>query len=209
MKIKLVGLDVNGTSFDDTAIFWEAINGIFPRFGLPRLSLAQLQKEFGQPWTSIYRKNGLTEQMADDHELYRVYNELYRQQPEPKPADGLREALESLTRQGVRLAILTTQQDVITRPLLKKYDLYDYFAYLVCGISDKAEELRILSGMSHIPTEKMAYVGDQEGDVRHANAAGCVSIGYTGGLHSFERLRSARPQFIIKSMRGLSRLPIF
>lgn len=212
MKVKLVALvafDVNGTLFDDTQIFWEAINGIFPKYGKERLPLKTLQEKFGQPWTSIYREFGITKAMASDDELYRIYNQLYESQSSPTPASGLKETLDWLESKGILLAIVSTQQNTITVPLLEKYGLVQKFSEISGSASDKAIALRnIMSAFGLLP-EQVAYIGDQEGDVKHAKKAGCVSIAFCSGLHDQERLRKMNPDFLIESMPELKNLPIF
>ncbi|MBI4991736.1 MAG: HAD family hydrolase [Candidatus Harrisonbacteria bacterium] len=208
-KVKLVAFDVNGTLFDDTKIFWEAINGIFPRYGKPLLPLEILQKKFGQPWTRIYREYGITEEMASDNDLYKIYNEFYESQEHPAPAVGLKETLGWLKSNGLLLAIVSTQQNTITAPLLGKYGLHGLFFKIFGSVSDKSQALHDLAVAADLSASEVAYVGDQEGDVRHAKSAGCVSIAFCGGLHDHERLKKMKPDFIIESMPELKDLAIF
>jgi len=209
MKIKLIAFDVNGTLFDDTGIFWEAINGIFPLYGKERLPLEVLREKFGQPWTKVYREYGITEEMASDQELYRVYNQFYKSQEHPIPVSGLKETLTWLKDKGILLAIVSTQQNSITVPLLDKYNLTDFFFKISGEASDKSEVLKKLCAEVRIAVKDAAYVGDQEGDVRHAKAAGCVSVAFCGGLHDHERLKRMNPDFVIESMIELKDLSIF
>jgi len=209
MQVKLIIFDVNGTLFNDTQIFWEAINGIFPKYGKERLPIETLQEKFGQPWTGIYREFGITEAMASDDELYAAYNELYESQGSPIPASGLKEALDWLESRGILLAIASTQQNAITIPLLEKFGLAWKFFKISGSVSDKTMALRNIMAAIGLFPEQAAYVGDQEGDVNHAKEAGCVSIAFCGGLHDKERLKKAEPDFIIESMRELECLPIF
>jgi len=209
MKIKLVAFDVNGTLFDDTEIFWNAINGIFPRYGREPLPLKTLQEKFGQPWTKIYRDNGITDEMASDDDLYKVYNQLYKNQDNPVPVSGLKEILEWLESRGVLLAIVSTQQNAITLPLLEKYGLTGKFSKVSGSVSDKSAALLDVASVAGISPREIAYVGDQEGDVRHAKMAGCISVAFCGGLHNHERLKMAHPDYLIESMQELKKIPIF
>ncbi len=209
MRVKIVAFDVNGTLFDDTKIFWNAISGIFPKYGMEPLPLEILQKNFGQPWTSIYRENGISEEMASDADLYKVYNQLYQNQDYPLPASGLKEILEWLIVRNLRLAIVSTQQNAITLPLLEKYGFQDLFLKVSGSVSDKTSALCEIAALSGVSIGEVAYVGDQEGDIRHAKKAGCVSIAFCGGLHDHERLKKMNPDFIIESMWELKDLPIF
>ncbi|MBU6141969.1 HAD family hydrolase [Patescibacteria group bacterium] len=208
-KVRLVAFDVNGTLFDDTKIFWDAINGIFPRYGKESLPIEVLKERFGQPWTALYRAAGITEAMASDKELYAIYNGLYRNGDAPMPVAGLAEVLRWLKAKGVQLAIVSTQQNEITEPLLKKYRLDGLFSPIMGAVSDKSVALREIARSAGIPPQEMAYVGDQEGDARHAKSAGCVSIAFCGGLHDHARLKKIGPDFIIETMGELKDLPIF
>lgn len=206
MKIRLITFDVNGTLFDDTDIFWNAINGIFPRFGRAPLPMEVLQERFGQPWTKVYREEGLSEEEVTDEELYRIYNELYQAQPSPRPFRGLKSVLRWLKRQGVQLAIVSTQQNEITIPLLKANGLDKLFLMVSGSVSDKAQELKNILQAARVSPSEAAYVGDQEDDVKNAKKAGYISIAFTGGLHIRERLEAANPDFIITSFRELKGL---
>ena len=209
MKIKLVAFDVNGTLFDDTRIFWEAINGIFPKYGKKKLPLKTLQEKFGQPWTRIYREFGITEEVVSDAKLYQIYNQLYESQSSPTPAPGLKETLSWLKAEGVALAIISTQQNKITVPLLEKHNLVQNFSEISGNVSDKTVALQNLMSSFDLLPKQVAYVGDQEDDVINAQKAGCISIAFCSGLHDRERLRKRKPDFIVESISQLNNLSIF
>lgn len=208
-KVKLVVFDVNGTLLDDTTSFLNAINGIFARYGKQPLPIPILKERFGQPWTKIYREEGISEQIASDKELYEIYNELYRAEPSPQPFAGLNEGLEWLLNQKVQIAIVSTQQNSITVPLLQLYGLSRFFSIIKGGVADKSQALGQVFEHFGIRPDEAAYVGDQEGDAFHAKQAGCISIGFCGGLHSKERLQKAGADFLICSHSELKGLPIF
>lgn len=207
--IKLIGFDVNGTILDDTTPFLNAINGIFVRFGKSPLPLEILKERFGQPWTKIYREEGISEEMASDEELYEIYNELYTGQPPAKPFENLKPTLQWLLDRNVLLGIVTTQQSGITIPILENYGLKDFFIHLECGVSDKTLALQRTLDIIGIKPNESAYVGDQEGDVMHAKKAGCLSIAFCGGLHTIEKLAKAKPDFLIHDHLEITKLPIF
>jgi phosphoglycolate phosphatase-like HAD superfamily hydrolase len=106
------------------------------------------------------------------------------------------------------LKLTRMQQNAITIPLLKKYGLMQKFSKICGGISDKAKALQNIATAFRFSVKQMAYVGDQESDILHAQKAGCISIAFCGGLHEHERLKRAKPDFIITSMPELANLPI-
>jgi len=209
MKIKLIVFDVNGTLFDDTDIFWKAINGIFEHFDRLLLPLNILRKRFGQPWTRIYREEGISEDFATDEELYKIYNELYKNQPQPKPFPDVESTLHWLNKRGIKIAIVSTQQNEITIPLLKKYGLGKLFFKVSGSVSDKAAALKEILKSANILSQSAAYVGDQEDDIRNAKKAKCVSIAFNGGLHSRNRLEALNPDFMIDKASDLKTLLLY
>jgi phosphoglycolate phosphatase len=211
-KIKLIGFDVNGTTFDDNEPFIKAINGIFTKFNKPQLPVNILRQKFGQPWITIYREAGITEQMANENKLYEIYNQIYIEEigRHPiKPFDGLRETLVWLTQKGIKLVIISSQYNEITIPLLEKYNLKDFFQRIMGIDYPKVDAIKWLSEEFKISPPEMGYCGDQEGDILAAKAGGCVSFAFTRGLHFRDRLVKARPDFIIDDFADFRRLDIF
>ncbi|MCX6741075.1 MAG: HAD family hydrolase [Candidatus Parcubacteria bacterium] len=211
-KIKLIGFDVNGTIFDDNQPFIKAINGIFIKFDKPELPVDILRQKFGQPWTTIYRGAGITEQIASENKLYEIYNQIYVDEiaRHPiKPFDGLRETLEWLTRKGVKLVIVSSQYNEITIPLLEKYNLKDFFQRIMGLDYPKVDAMKWLTEEFKISSREMGYCGDQEGDILAAKAGGCVSFAFARGLHFRERLVRAKPDFMIDDYADFRKLDIF
>ena len=168
-----------------------------------------MQEKFGQPWTSIYRESGITEKIASDDDLYKIYNELYESQEHPIPVPKLKETLDWLESMDIKLAIISTQQNTITIPLLEKYGLAEKFSKISGSVADKAAALRDIMSAFNLLPKQVAYVGDQEGDMKYAKKANCVSIAFCNGIHDKERLEKIKPDFIIESMLELKNLPIF
>ena len=207
--IKLVCFDVNGTILDDTGIFLNAINGIFEEFGKAKLPLDVLRKRFGQPWTKIYREEGISEKIANDERLYEIYNKLYIGQGAAKIFPDIGPVLERLKKNGMKLAIVSTQQNTITVPILEKAGIKTYFDIIKGAVDNKAGAIKEIMGELDILPDQAVYIGDQEGDIFHAKQAGCISVGFCGGLHDMERLKNKEPDFIIYGYNELKDLPIF
>jgi phosphoglycolate phosphatase len=197
MDKHLVAFDANGTLLDDRDQFFEALNAVFIHFGCDPLPPDEIRERFSQPWTDIYSKAGIYPQHGQE-ELYRLYNDAYRAAtPPPQAANGCAEALEALRAQGCLLAVISAQQDEITRPLLETLGLLTHFNDVVSGVEDKAEALRALLKRYNLAPAQSAYVGDQDSDMRFARRVGVLAIGYAGGIHSPARLLNAGAQVLI------------
>ena len=208
-NIKLIIYDVNGTIFDDTAPFFQAINRIFIEFGKPKLPLDILKQKFSQPWYKIYRDHGITEAIASEEALYTLYNKFYIEElsrSEMKPFVDLEPTLKWLQNRGVTLAIISTQQNSITKPLLEKFSLIDYFSELVGGVSDKTKAIKDLVKKFGFDFDEAGYVGNQIDDIDYAKKAGVMAIAFCGGIHELERLANVNPDLLIHKHSDLKGL---
>lgn len=228
--VRLVGFDANGTFFDDTPQFFEALNSIFDHFNKPRMSIEEIREIFTQPWTKIYRDAGITEAMASEAKLYELYNAAYQEQPLPDLAPGIWSALQSLRTEQIPAWIISTQQNEITLPLLDrclvlnpdskilegipKRELMEWrssflLADVIGGVRDKTEAFKQLLVDFGADPDEAVYVGDQDSDMTAAKKVGWKAVGYLGGVHSAEKLKVAGADYLIRHYDEFLDLPIF
>ena len=204
--MKLVGFDANGTALNDLKGFLEALTGIFRHFDKEPLPPDELRDRFSMPWTRIYREAGISEDVADDDVLYEIYSRFYGEQPDPMLADGFVEVLEALRERGILTAIVSTQRNDITVPLMQTHGIEHLLDNIVGGVHDKAEALRQLAESFGVESGEAMYVGDQDSDMRFAKAAGWVPVGFTGGIHDAAKLKDAGAVHMVDHFRELLRL---
>ena len=188
---QLVAYDVNGPLMNDNVQFMATINNILAEFGKPIIEAEVLRRSFRQPWTTIFRDAGITEEQATNDDLYVIYNKIYKSQPPALPFDGLRDTMRWLRRRRVKLAVISSQQAQITLPFLDRSNIIDMFDYFDHSVSNKAEALARLCQHYRLGRYQVAYVGDQVDDVKYTKEAGCFSVGFEGGLHTYKMLREA------------------
>jgi len=208
--------DVNGTLVPDTpSPFLIVINMMFRElaYRFPKLALALkplpheiLRREFGQPWTKVFRERGVTAEVISDEELYEIYNKFYKSFPKSFLAKGAFKTLKDLKKRGFHLAIVSTQKQEMNDWLLKDIPgFYDLFSDLRHGVQNKEQALAELNGRYG----GTAYVGDQVGDMLAAKAVDAIAIAYTGGLHPRDMLDRSPYDFLIDAFPEICRLPIF
>src|SRR3989338_4435684 len=132
---QLVAYDVNGTLMNDNVQFVATINNILAEFGKPIIEAEVLRRSFRQPWTTIFRDAGITEEQATNDDLYVIYNKIYKSQPPALPFDGLRDTMRWLRRRRVKLAVISSQQAQITLPFLDRSNIIDMFDYFDHSVS--------------------------------------------------------------------------
>ena len=202
--ISTFALDVNGTLVNDTNIFIPIINMMFDEVHLKKMSAEQLREEFTWPYT--FYERGASREVWPVERLYELYNVKYKKFAQPRLATGVKNSLIKLKERGFKLVLVSSQQESITIPYLKsptniKY-LFDDFWH---GVTDKVAALKEVKER-YGGDKKIAYVGDQVGDIEAVHQVGGIGIAYTGGLHSKEKLQEASPRFLIDAFEELPKL---
>ncbi|MDI6734339.1 MAG: HAD hydrolase-like protein [Patescibacteria group bacterium] len=202
--VRTITFDVNGTLLNDTHIFLATINKMLRSLGLEVLPHDKLRREFGQPWTKIFRDKGIKEEKWSDKALYNLYNVIYSSFPAPDLSEGAAETLKVLKERGFELGILSVQQYQMTkRALQKSSGFLGLFTAALHGVPDKAKALQV---MDH-NCGPVVYVGDQVHDIVCANNVRVRAIAFTNGLHPEDMFQEARCFAKIKSFRELLELP--
>lgn len=125
--------------------------------------------------------------------------------------EGIPEMLALLHEKGFRLGVVTSKRPDIARQGLRAFDLEPFFECLV-GSTDclihKPEPDPVLVGCQRLGLEPAAcaYVGDAPYDILAGNAAGCLTVAVTWGVHGEETLRTAEPTYVVSAPSELCRL---
>ncbi len=116
---------------------------------------------------------------------------------------GLRQTLESLQAQGVRLGIVTGSREGVFQPLSED-GLMGFFASVVTGKDvqrrkpDPEGLLKCVEALGIKPHEAV-YVGDTPVDVEASRAAGLTAVAVLSGAGDSASLSAAGPDWIIPS----------
>ena len=202
--VSTIAFDVNGTLLDDTDVFIPVINLMCKAVHLDPMDPEELRERF--TWPDTFYKRGVNRKVWPIEKLYELYNDIYVQFTQPRLAIGVKDSLIKLKERGFKLVIVSSQQASITMLYLKSpiniVHLFDDFWH---GVTDKVaalEEVKERYGGD----KRIAYVGDQVGDIMAVHQVDGIAIAYTGGLHSKEKLRKASPDFLIDAFKELPKL---
>ena len=204
LLIRLVAFDFNGTLIDDSPKLVGALNAVFAALGRPALSRAQIAARLGLPWTDLFRALGVSEAAASDADLGRLYREAYLAGPAPALYPDVIPTLRELVHRGCQTAILSAQEEAMTRSQLSAWpEVSDSLCELLGGVGDKAGTLRELAARHNLSIAQLAYVGDQVSDMTEARAAGALPVGRLGGIGSASRLRRAGATILVADLAQL------
>jgi phosphoglycolate phosphatase len=118
---------------------------------------------------------------------------------------GMREWLETLKRQGARLAVLTNKPEDQAHCILNALGVAGLFTCIFgpesAGVlkPDPAGVARIRE-KAGAAAERTIMIGDSDVDIHTARNAGIPCCGITGGIGDDEVLRALKPDYLIERM---------
>ena len=220
--VNAVLFDLDGTLIDSAPIYYQIIDTIFDRLGIPPVSRETLQEAMDDgdfDWDYVLpdpmkpRKEELiaeARQIIDD-----IAPDLFYKQIKmiPRAADACKKIVE----QGMKIGLVTsTPTDYIAVKLvpLKKAGIENLLEVVITAddvVNKKphAEPLIKGSQVLKVPIEQCAYVGDTRVDIRSGNAAGMNTVGVLTGFDDFKALERENPDAIIESAAKLDDILVF
>jgi pyrophosphatase PpaX len=203
MRYPTVLFDLDGTLVDSGAIILASFKHA------ARTVLARDVEE--EQIAALVGGSNLYDQMrtldpAHVDELVRVYREHNRPLHDKLEAfDGVEALMETLSRQGRKLGIVTAKGRQTVELAFAVLPLEQYFAVVVTADMterhkpDPEPVLKALELLGSEP-ETAAYVGDSPYDVGAGKAAGVFTVGVSWGkIHPDERLREAGADVVVHS----------
>ncbi|MEZ5456272.1 MAG: phosphoglycolate phosphatase [Lysobacteraceae bacterium] len=219
--IQLVMFDLDGTLIETAPEISDAVNDTLRDAGLPPVSLADVQRWIGHGTfallvTAVASATGQDIDQVRDSDALRALAPTFDQHYEARcgsrshPYPGVRETLDVLRAQGVRMAVVTNKEARYTEAILTRHGLRAYFDVVISGNSlpaRKPDPSGVLSVMQQlgVSPERTLFVGDSSIDVATARNAGIAvhlfPHGYNLGqsvhdagadrvLDNFDQLRS-------------------
>lgn len=208
---KFVLFDFDGTVFDTVEGITKSVRYALNKRGMDA-ELESLRCFAGPPLGQTFmEKFGYTEEEA--RQAVKDYRERYIPIGlyECSPFEGMKELLERLRQEGVKLGIATLKPLYMARTLLEKEDMLRLF-HVSCGADpDKMHETKaeILSrAMAELgaDADSTVYVGDTKFDVHGAHECGVKCIGVRYGYAAEGELAAAGADFMCGTVAELGSL---
>jgi HAD superfamily hydrolase (TIGR01549 family) len=195
--------DWDGTLINSHAADSSAYLAMFREMGIP-WGLEELAQHYSPNWYRVYRAAKLPRARWDDAD--RAWRAQYAKHS-PRLIAGARQVLERLG-QVHHLGLVTSgDRDRVTLQL-RKFRLTRMFRARVCS-GDTAQKkphpgpLRLALRQLSLEPSACVYVGDSPEDLEMAKKAGVRAIAVLGPFPTEKRLRAARPDFLLESIREL------
>ncbi|MGC1912000.1 MAG: HAD family hydrolase [Candidatus Acidiferrales bacterium] len=170
-------------------------------------TLEDLARHYSPNWFRVYRAARLHHSKWKKAD--RLWGAAYQAQRPPLLA-GARRVIESLHGRFV-LGIVTSGSGRRVRRQLREFGLRRYFSAIVCHEDSPTKKphpapLRKAMARIHARPENCVYIGDTAEDIEMARRAGVRPIGVFGPFPTAARLRAAKPDALLRSVRELPRI---
>ncbi|MGB9466182.1 MAG: HAD family hydrolase, partial [Candidatus Acidiferrum sp.] len=195
--------DWDGTLIDSYAADSSAYMAMFREMGIP-WGLEELAQHYSPNWYRVYRAAKLPRALW--HDADRAWRRQYAKHS-PRLIAGARQVLVRLGRVHHLGLVTSGDRDRVTRQL-REFQLTRLFATRICSgdtPEKKPHPAPLWLALRQLRLEPSAciYVGDSPEDLQMAKSAGVRAIAVLGPFPTEKRLRAARPDFLLESIREL------
>lgn len=216
LKVEAVLFDLDGTLIDSAPIYYQIIDIVFEKLGVPPVPRKTLQEamddgdfdwDFVLPDPMKPRKEELiaeARKIIDD-----IAPPMFRKQIRLVP--GAAEICRKIAAQGMKIGLVTsTPENYISFKLvpLQETGIEKLLQVIITAddvVNKKPHAEPLLKGSKEleVAVEHCVYVGDTRVDIRSGNAAGMKTVGVLTGFDDFEALKRENPDAIIDSIAQL------
>ena len=207
--------DLDGTLTDPKVGICTCVQYALASFGIEEPDLDKLEPFIGPPLKDSFIKfYGFSEEQAEA--AVEKYRERFKDTGifENKLYDGIVPMLIALNSKGMHLAVASSKPQVFVERILEHFNIARYFQVVVGSELDGTrvnkdevveEALRRLFGDKPVDRTQVYMIGDRSFDAEGARKAGVESVGVTYGYGSMEELKSAKADYIVRSVEELQK----
>ncbi|MEO0035924.1 MAG: hypothetical protein RLZZ501_1947 [Pseudomonadota bacterium] len=201
MRFRLAIFDFDGTLADSFPWFTGVLNQVAARYRfrpvaedevemLRRLDARQILAHLAVPGWKV--------------PLIAAHMRGLQARAEIRPFAGLPALLGELADNGLRLALVSSNQEANVRRILGP-ELFGRFEQVECGAAlfGKAARLRRVVARAGLPKPQIAAIGDEIRDIEAAHAAGLVSVAVGWGYTDAGALAARRPDHLARTVGEL------
>jgi len=205
MPFKLVVWDFDGTLVDSLAVSLEIFNRYAAELRYRPIDDPDAVRSMGA--REFMRHHGIS--MWRLPRLVKKFHAAAAAEVESlKLYPGLTEALSALRAGGVRLGILSSNQEDNIRRCLRTNGAEEYFAFVVGypRLFGKGKALRRILRAERTHRAEVLYIGDEVRDIEAARKARVASAAVTWGFHTEPLLRASGPDHVVGDPGALRQL---
>ncbi|WAC06405.1 MAG: HAD family hydrolase [Thermodesulfobacteriota bacterium] len=212
MQYQAVIFDLDGTLLDTLEDIADAANSVLSRFDFPQHDLQTYKYFVGEGIGRLIQQ--ALPQKKFEEDFITLCVTLMREEYSKRWANKTRlypevpDILDSLTNQGIKMAILSNKPDDFTKEMAAKFLIKWEFSVvqgekpLVAKKPDPSAALDIAKKLK-LPPRRFIFLGDSEVDMKIALAAGMHPVGVLWGFRTAEELIASGAKVLIKNSADL------
>ncbi len=216
LTVEAVIFDLDGTLIDSASIYYQIVDVIFKRLGIPPVSkkiLLEAMKNGEFEWDLVLpgeMKNRQEELIEKAREILdEIAPSMFHEQVKIIP--GTAEILKAIAAEGLNLALVTSSlKDYMALKLapLSEAGVENLFEVVITAddVQNKkphAEPLVMCSDKLGLAPGNCVYVGDTRVDIKAGKAAGMQTVAVLTGFDDYEALEREHPDAIIDRVSDL------
>lgn len=196
--IKLCIFDLDGTVLDTVESIAHYGNYALEQHGVEIIPSAEYKFLAGNGIANLIKnmlnfRNAYSEELYE--KVYRTYDDAYNANVSYKSKifDGLKETLDAIKAQGIKLAIVSNKPDFAARTVVKEIYGENYFSFVTGqtpGGPLKPDPAVVLNVLKEFGVEKCEciYVGDTSTDMKTGKNADLYTVGVLWGFRGRQEL---------------------
>ncbi len=205
--------DLDGTLVDSIYDIAHCMNHIFAKFGYPTYSVDEYKYLVGSGIRTIAEKQLVGESAENINKIVDAYEPYYIEHCTDHTViyDGINEMLETLSKNGVKMAVLSNKPHNQAVAVVEKLFGKGMFESIWGRKEDfpmkpdPASVNEILKEIG-VSREECVYVGDMEGDILVARNAGMDGIGVMWGIRGENSFVDVIPDIKANTVKELTDL---
>ncbi len=202
IPFQLALLGWNGTLLDDLDVAYAATVHLFeliaPRATVP--TLEEYRQEFSSSqMLECYYTRGGSRTVAGDRicRAWRAHYEFLCDHT--RLADGAEKMLRFLRKCGIPIIIVSAASKETIRHI-ERLGIAHLFDRICFEVRDKEQTIRQILDREKVAAHDAFYVSDTTDDIAHGKQAKIVTFGYMRGYNSPDRIREAKPKYMVESL---------
>jgi len=200
----IVFFDLNNTLLDDMNAWHSAVRAIFSAYGIRPPTIAEYFQTLHQVGSNlkVYEAYGIRGTIDD---LNAIYDPAYiKNISQITLFPNATEILQYFTESKVEIGLITAQKKELALPLLKKFGIDSYFAFMDFNINGKTKSIVRILKKTNTQPNKCYFVGDAPSDIKDADNAGVRTIAFLNGRIPERLVMIAQPDYCIRDLSAIA-----
>jgi HAD superfamily hydrolase (TIGR01509 family) len=202
-RARAVLFDWDGTLLDSYAADSRAYLAMFRALGID-WTTSDLERHYSPNWYRVYEAARIPR--AQWEQADQLWTKAYARE-KPNLLPGARSVIRRLQRKYLLGVVTSGNRARVTRQL-REFQLFEKFSACVCcedAPKKKPHPAPLELAMERLRVEPgdCVFVGDTPEDIEMAKRAGVRAVGVLGPFPTAARVRAARPEAILNSIREL------